>query len=147
MAYAVVDPQITLFGATRLRALVACDACKQARRRCGGGTSCCECARRGLACVYSASTKKRGPRFTKTAVSVDVGVCPREIHGCDSVQLRPSSVATIEEEALIISPCAIGYPLGVPGAAPSMEVPLLSQSDMCSLRRVFCFTNRMVKVG
>ena len=65
----------------------------------------------------------------------------------DSVQLRPSSAVTIEEEASILAPCAMGYPLGVPGAAATMEVPLLTQSDMCLFRRVFCFTNRMVKVG
>ena len=152
------DPTTTLLGATRRRTLAACDACKQARRRCSGGASCSECVKRGFACIYSPSTKKRGPRFT-TSVSFGRGGCAlseRELAvstpGCYDAplatsQLRPAYATLNKVEAPALPPCAIGYPLGIPGAAPSMEFPLLSPSDVCLLRRVFSFTNQMVKVG
>ena len=39
--------------------------CRKSRRKCDGQQPCAECAKRGIACVYAATSRKRGPKSTR----------------------------------------------------------------------------------
>lgn len=45
----------------RKRVTVACEGCKQARRKCNGQNPCDFCQKRKIDCVYE-QAKKRGPK-------------------------------------------------------------------------------------
>lgn len=58
------DLNFTAAGKARIRVSEACDACKSAKRRCDGGTTCAACYHRGQHCVYTPNKPRGRPRRT-----------------------------------------------------------------------------------
>lgn len=100
----------------RARVLQACDACRTSKLRCSGESSCMNCERRLLTCLYSGVAL---PPSTDTTASDLV----RSLQ--DENSALKARVAALEASARVISPsqtaCSSASSSGV--SSPPAEIP------------------------
>jgi hypothetical protein len=133
----------------RLRVLVACDACKSARRRCDGSTTCSFCARRGYTCHYT-QNRKRGRASHQASTDLQI----RFVIGCDTLDsfylciLQEQSTFSDESGNACVSDAPALTRLVEPSRSGDSPLTLsLTDVERDLLRSAFDFTNRILTTG